>query len=82
MAYSLRRATEDDADLLWAMLYHASYAAENGVPDVAALRGQPEQARYFEGWGARTDLGVIAVDDRHHEDRASPDAYLTVAWRR
>src|ERR687897_597061 len=36
MPYSLRRATPDDVDFLWAMLFEASYAAENGVPDVAA----------------------------------------------
>jgi hypothetical protein len=37
MTYSLRLATAGDAGFLWAMLYEASYAAENGVPDVAAL---------------------------------------------
>jgi len=62
MAYSLRRVTEDDAGFLWGMLYEASYAAENGVADVAALRARPELARYVEGWGKRTDLGVITVD--------------------
>jgi ribosomal protein S18 acetylase RimI-like enzyme len=67
MAYSLRRATADDVDFLWAMLYEASYAAENGVADVAALRARPELARYVEGWGNRTDLGVIAVDDDARE---------------
>jgi ribosomal protein S18 acetylase RimI-like enzyme len=67
MAYSVRPATEDDAGFLWAMLYEASYAAEYGVPDVAALRGQPEQARYVEGWGSRTDLGIVAVKDDTRE---------------
>jgi len=67
MAYSLRRATADDVDFLWAMLYEASYAAENGVADVTALRARPELARYVEGWGNRTDLGVIAVDDDTRE---------------
>jgi ribosomal protein S18 acetylase RimI-like enzyme len=67
MPYSLRRARADDADFLWAMLYEASHAAEYGMPDVAALRAQPEQARYVEGWGSRTDLGVIAVDDDARE---------------
>jgi ribosomal protein S18 acetylase RimI-like enzyme len=67
MTYSLRRVTEDDAGFLWGMLYEASYAAENGVADVAALRARPELARYVEGWGNRTDLGVIAVDDDARE---------------
>ena len=67
MADSLRRATEEDADFLWAMLYEASYAAESGVADVAALRRHPELAPYVEGWGACTDLGVVAVDDDTRE---------------
>ena len=60
MNYSLRPATAGDAGFLWVMLYEASYAAENGVPDVAALREHAELARYVEGWGDRTDLGVVA----------------------
>jgi ribosomal protein S18 acetylase RimI-like enzyme len=63
VAHSLRRATADDVDFLWAMLYEASHAAENDVPDEAVLRRHPELARYVEGWGGHTDLGVVAVDD-------------------
>src|SRR5260370_5519007 len=62
MTYSLRPAAAGDARFLWTMLYEASYAAENGVPDVAALREHAELARYVEGWGDRTDLGVVACD--------------------
>jgi ribosomal protein S18 acetylase RimI-like enzyme len=63
VAYSLRPATADDVEFLWAMLYEASHAAENDVPDEAVLRRHPELARYVEGWGVPTDLGVVAVDD-------------------
>jgi ribosomal protein S18 acetylase RimI-like enzyme len=63
VAYSLRRATADDVDFLWAMLYEASYAADDGIADVAALGRHPVLPRYVEGWGGRTDLGVVAVDD-------------------
>ena len=63
MSISLRRATADDVDFLWLMLYEASYAAEDGVPDVAALHRHPLLSRYVEGWGRPTDLGVVAVDD-------------------
>jgi ribosomal protein S18 acetylase RimI-like enzyme len=63
VSISLRRATADDVDFLWLMLYEASYAAEDGVSDVAALHGHPLLARYVEGWGRPTDLGVVAVDD-------------------
>jgi ribosomal protein S18 acetylase RimI-like enzyme len=62
MTYSLRPATAGDAGFLWVMLYEASYAAENGVPDVAALREDAELARYVECWGDRTDLGVVACN--------------------
>ena len=67
MPYSLRRATPDDVDFLWAMLYEASYAAENGVPDVAALRRHAELARYVEGWDGRSDPGIVVVDDDTRE---------------
>jgi ribosomal protein S18 acetylase RimI-like enzyme len=60
---SLRRATAGDVDFLWEMLYEASYAADDGVPDAAALRGHPVLARYVEGWGGHSDLGVVASDD-------------------
>src|SRR5262249_56031065 len=50
-------------DFLWVMLYEAADAAANGAPDVAALRRRPELARYVEGWGARTDAGVVAADE-------------------
>src|SRR5215207_2568879 len=67
MPYSLRRAAPDDVDFLWAMLYEASYAAENGVSDVAALRRHAELARYVEGWDARSDPGIVVVDDDTRE---------------
>jgi ribosomal protein S18 acetylase RimI-like enzyme len=63
VAYSLRRATADDVDFLWAMLYEASYAADDGIAEVAALRRHPVLPRYVEAWGERADLGVVAVDD-------------------
>jgi ribosomal protein S18 acetylase RimI-like enzyme len=63
MGYSLRRARVSDIDFLWVMLYEASYAADDGVPDAAALRGHPVLARYVEGWPRRSDLGVVASDD-------------------
>src|SRR5262249_27349209 len=63
VAYLLRPATADDVDFLWVMLYEAADAAANGVADVAALRRRPELARYVEGWGARTDAGVVAADE-------------------
>lgn len=67
MGYSLRRATADDVDFLWVMLYEASHAADDGIPDVAALRRHPIVPRYLEGWGRGGDLGVVAVDDDTEE---------------
>jgi ribosomal protein S18 acetylase RimI-like enzyme len=63
VSYSLRQAAADDVEFLWVMLYEAAYAADDGVPDTAALRGHPVLARYVEGWGRRSDLGVVASDD-------------------
>lgn len=63
MSYSLRRATADDVDFLWVMLYEASHAADDGIPDAAALRRHPIVSRYLEGWGRGGDLGVVASDD-------------------
>ena len=67
VAYSLRHATADDVDFLWAMLYEASYAADDGMADLAALRRHPVLPRYVAGWGSRTDRGVVAVDDHTRE---------------
>jgi ribosomal protein S18 acetylase RimI-like enzyme len=67
MGYSLRRARVSDIDFLWVMLYEAAHAADDGVPDAAALRGHPMLARYVEGWGRRNDLGVVASDDETGE---------------
>jgi ribosomal protein S18 acetylase RimI-like enzyme len=63
MTHSFRRARVDDVDFLWEMLYHASYAADEGVPDAGALPEHAVLARYVEGWGSPSDLGVVAVDD-------------------
>jgi ribosomal protein S18 acetylase RimI-like enzyme len=66
VSYSLRPTDGDDVDdvdFLWEMLYHASYAADEGVADPGALRDHVVLARYVEGWGRSTDLGVVAVDD-------------------
>jgi ribosomal protein S18 acetylase RimI-like enzyme len=58
VTYSVRRAEIDDVDFLWEMLAHASHV---GV-DAGELVAHPELARYVEGWGRPTDLGVVAFD--------------------
>jgi ribosomal protein S18 acetylase RimI-like enzyme len=63
VTYSFRPVDSSDVDFLWEMLYEASYAAELGVASPAELRDHPELARYLEGWGRRTDVGVIVSDD-------------------
>jgi ribosomal protein S18 acetylase RimI-like enzyme len=62
MTYSFRPAEADDVDFLWEMLFHASYAADDGMRDVDALRHHPVLPRYVDGWGRRTDFGVVAED--------------------
>jgi ribosomal protein S18 acetylase RimI-like enzyme len=56
---SLRPATPADEPFLWSMLFEAAHADED-LDGPAALRDVPELARYVEGWGRPTDLGVIA----------------------
>jgi GNAT superfamily N-acetyltransferase len=63
LRYSYRPAGPDDVDFLWEMLYHASYAADDGMPDAGALHEHAVLARYVEGWGRPSDLGVVAVVD-------------------
>jgi ribosomal protein S18 acetylase RimI-like enzyme len=67
VGYSVRPATADDVDFLWAMLYEASYAADDGMADLTALRRHPVLPRYVEGWGERTDLVVVARADDTRE---------------
>jgi ribosomal protein S18 acetylase RimI-like enzyme len=73
--YSFRPAGTDDVDFLWEMLYHASYAAEDGMADVDALREHPVLPRYVDGWGRATDLGVIA-------EKADTGERVGAAWVR
>ncbi|MEV0463281.1 GNAT family N-acetyltransferase [Nocardia tengchongensis] len=59
----IRPAEADDEKLLWAMLYEASYAHENGMDSPDQLRDVPTLAHYVEGWGAAGDLGVVGGFD-------------------
>ncbi|AYF75137.1 GNAT family N-acetyltransferase [Nocardia yunnanensis] len=59
----VRPAEPTDEKLLWAMLYEASYARENGIDSPDHLRGTPKLAHYVEGWGAAGDLGVVGGFD-------------------
>jgi GNAT superfamily N-acetyltransferase len=59
MDVTLRPATPADEPFLWSMLFEASHAGDE-VPGPDALRDVPELARYVEGWGRPTDLGVVA----------------------
>ncbi|GAB0108501.1 hypothetical protein JMUB6875_75200 [Nocardia sp. JMUB6875] len=59
----VRPAEIADEKLLWAMLYEASYAHENGIDSPDQLRDVPKLAHYVEGWGAPGDLGVVGGFD-------------------
>ncbi|APB00609.1 GNAT family N-acetyltransferase [Nocardia seriolae] len=59
----VRPAEAADEKLLWAMLYEASYAHENGMDSPDRLRDVPTLAHYVEGWGAAGDLGVVGGFD-------------------
>jgi ribosomal protein S18 acetylase RimI-like enzyme len=76
----LSPADPDDEPVLWAMLYEASFAADDGHDGPDDLRAVPELAHYVAGWGRPGDLGVVA--------RAGPDGDvpagtpLGAAWLR
>jgi ribosomal protein S18 acetylase RimI-like enzyme len=57
----VRSATAADEPFLWAMLFEASHAGEDGLTDPDELQAMPELARYVAGWGRPGDLGVVAV---------------------
>lgn len=68
--YTFRLLTMSDESLVWRMLAEAAHEAS-----VAAVRGQPELARYAEGWGREGDLGIGAFD-------AAADGAVGAGWIR
>ncbi|MCC3312071.1 hypothetical protein [Nocardia africana] len=72
MPHRVATATPADEPLLWAMLFEAAHAAEQGMTSPDQLRSVPELARYVEGWGRRGDLGVVG----------GPDGGAGAAWLR
>jgi GNAT superfamily N-acetyltransferase len=59
--YDLRPAGPDDEPFLWAMLYEAAHAAEDGTASPDDLKAVPELAHYVAGFGRPGDLGVIGT---------------------
>ncbi|MEU0542744.1 GNAT family N-acetyltransferase [Nocardia sp. NPDC005978] len=56
----VRPALPTDEKHLWAMLFEASYSADQGRTSPDELRAIPALAHYVENWGVPGDLGVIA----------------------
>jgi ribosomal protein S18 acetylase RimI-like enzyme len=61
---TVRAVVVGDEPFLWRMLLEAAYAGDE-VDGVEALKDMPELARYVDGWGRPSDLGVVAT--RHGE---------------
>ena len=60
MTIGYRAATENDRSVLWSMLVHAAYVAEDGRDRVEEVQRDPALARYVDGWPRVGDVGVVA----------------------
>ncbi|WP_218021320.1 GNAT family N-acetyltransferase [Nocardia crassostreae] len=49
----------EDEKFLWAMLFEAAHAGEEGMVSPEELKAVPELACYVEGWGREGDFGVV-----------------------
>ena len=67
----MRGAEVGDEGFLWRMLLEAAHAGDE-VDGVEALRQVPELARYVEGWGRPSDLGVVATNGDGEPKSSSP----------
>lgn len=65
----------DDEPFLWHMLYYAAHMQEDGEISIAAAKSNPGLQKYVQGWGYKTDMGVIAL----HPDDQRP---IGAAWIR
>jgi ribosomal protein S18 acetylase RimI-like enzyme len=61
MNFTYRRAASHDQAFLWDILYHAIYISPGEPPPPRETIFRPDLARYVEGWGKPTDLGIIAL---------------------
>lgn len=73
-AIELLPLTAGDGGVLWEMLRLAAHAEDRSIAD---LRGDPDLARYVDGWGRPGDSGVKAVD---HSGTVAGAAWLRL-WR-
>ncbi len=63
MDFSIRPARSDDVAFLWRMLYEAAYWHPRAPrPQFREMLANDHLARYVEGWGCPSDIGVIAED--------------------
>ena len=59
---TIRPLTSDDEPMLWDMLYQALVDPEASTVPPREIVGEPEFARYVEGWGRPDDRGFVAID--------------------
>jgi GNAT superfamily N-acetyltransferase len=58
MHYSIRALHTDDIPTLWTMLMHAAHESS-----LAAVKANPDLARYVTGWGRKGDVGMVVEQD-------------------
>ncbi len=70
----IRSLRQDDEPFLWQMLYYASHMQEDNETSSDAAKNVPELNKYVQGWGRKTDVGVLALHP--HDERPIGAAWI------
>jgi ribosomal protein S18 acetylase RimI-like enzyme len=60
LAYTLRKLSQNDEAILYAMLYHAVFVPKGDTPPARDIVDSPELTKYIVGFGKTGDMGYAA----------------------
>jgi [ribosomal protein S18]-alanine N-acetyltransferase len=60
--FNMRKATAQDEDFLWEMLYHSIHVPEGQPLPPRSVLKEPHIHRILSGWGREGDQALIATD--------------------